>query len=386
MSSSHRKRHEQIDDQAIAWLALLRGDSVTVAEQAEFAVWLASEPEHQVAFDELTMLWVALKEPLQEISTAVDTTGGNLVGLQHRPDARIAPAQKTASDKRERDKRSRDKRARKHVTRFALAASTVLTVAAGLVVAALSYSPINGSATERLAGLWKGLSTNGQHAVTTSIGEQRSLELIDGSQVTLNTMSSLVVSVDEHNRSMTLASGQAFFQVAKDESRPFRVEAGKITATAIGTAFSVQHVVNDDGIGGTTVIVEEGVVELTSADEVLRLGADQRAEVTGGVVRTSRVHADSATAWRHGQLIYSDVPLSTVISDLNRYLPHPMTIPSKELAAVKVSAVLQLSEQKDMLNALSHALPMRWQLMSDSLVIIHPTRDFKPEPLAVDEA
>lgn len=380
MNSSPHNQQQRIDDQATAWFALLRGDSVTVSQQADFAKWLAIEHDHQAAFDELTELWAALKEPLEQI--AIDQAS--------------LDANSTAQESAQKPPRMTQP------VRFALAASTVLAVSAGLLVTALSVSPINGSAIDRWAGLWQGLSTSGQHAVTTTVGEQRNLNLTDGSQVTLNTRSSLIVSIDDDGRDMTLASGQAYFDVAKDASRPFRVSAGDVTATAIGTAFSVRRTAKDDGATKTTIVVEEGIVEITlysqegsqegsyeggdSATEPLRLGADQQAEIFGGVIQTSSIHADSATAWRHGQLIYSDVPLATIIADLNRYLPHPMTIGSDKLAAVKVSAVLQLSRQSDMLDALSHALPMSWQLMSDSLVVIKPTSAFQPELPAIDEA
>lgn len=371
MSNSHINRNttsdRPIDDQAVAWLALLRGDSVTVAQQAEFAEWLTSERDHQAAFDELTELWTALREPLTALADT-EADSAPYLSLNHDKTQTKTPTRRSPT------------------VRLALAASAVLTVAAGLLVAALSYSPVEGSALERWAGLWQGLSASGQHAVSTAVGEQRNLTLTDGSQITLNTRSSVVISINDQNREIRLESGQAFFEVAKNESKPFRVDAGDVTVTAIGTAFSVHRTSDSDADAGTTIVVEEGIVELCSSDKVWRLGANEQANVVQGKVTTSSVLADSATAWRHGRLIYSDVPLSQVIQDLNRYLPHPMTIRGDELAAVKVSAVLQLSQQSDMLDALSHALPMSWQLMSDSLVIIRPTPEFKAKRLATDEA
>ena len=51
--------------------------------------------------------------------------------------------------------------------------------------------------------------------------------LADGSQVTLNTGTQLRVSITEHERRAELASGEAYFEIAKDPSRPFVVKAGE---------------------------------------------------------------------------------------------------------------------------------------------------------------
>ncbi|MCR9279036.1 MAG: FecR domain-containing protein [Pseudomonadaceae bacterium] len=391
MNSSTQNRRDtgdtEIEDQAIAWLALLRRDFVSVAHQAEFAQWLARDPAHQLAFDEVTELWAALAEPIAQIAerkalpTSEPSTPAKTIAYPANSDALPEPLG-ISNQKR-----------RAAPIRYALAASTLLIVAAGLVVSALSFSPINGSVGERWAGLWQGLTTSGQAAIATVLGEQRSLQLQDGSQVTLNTNSELYVTLAADRRQMTLAAGEAYFDVAKDASRPFEVSAGEWTVTAIGTAFSVHLNSAQDvrpgsaAVASIQVVVEEGIVELRGrTGEAVRLGANEQALVSKGDIHSSSVHANDATAWRHGQLIYSDVPLATVISDLNRYLPHPMTIGNDELAATKVSAVLQLSKQSDMLNALSHALPMSWELLSDSLVVIQPTSDFEPEPSALDEA
>src|SRR3546814_12357098 len=59
------------------------------------------------------------------------------------------------------------------------------------------------------------------------------------------------------SRNVVLREGEAWFQVARDKSRPFVVEAGKVRVQAVGTAFSVRRDEN-----GASVFVTEGVVEI----------------------------------------------------------------------------------------------------------------------------
>src|SRR4029077_10931085 len=74
----------------------------------------------------------------------------------------------------------------------------------------------------------------------TQIGQRSSINLADGSIVVLNTASRIQVSFDARIRRVQLLSGQAWFEVAKNQVRPFIVEAGDRIVTAHGTAFDVR--------------------------------------------------------------------------------------------------------------------------------------------------
>ncbi|MEJ1961315.1 MAG: FecR domain-containing protein [Gammaproteobacteria bacterium] len=63
----------------------------------------------------------------------------------------------------------------------------------------------------------------------------------DGSAITLNTDSQLRVALTEAERRVDLKQGEAFFEVAKDSTRPFVVEAGRKRVVAVGTKFSVRR-------------------------------------------------------------------------------------------------------------------------------------------------
>src|SRR3546814_11809300 len=80
----------------------------------------------------------------------------------------------------------------------------------------------------------------GHHATAT--GEILRVPLRDGSAVTLNSNSEIDVDFDEGIRHVRLLRGEALFDVAKDSSRPFVVEADSPRVTAVGTSFTVNRV------------------------------------------------------------------------------------------------------------------------------------------------
>ena len=85
------------------------------------------------------------------------------------------------------------------------------------------------------AFLW--IDSDASRTYSTGIGEQRTIQLVDGSTVELNARSRVKVRLTEHRRDVALIEGQALFRVAKDKQRPFVVRAGDAPVRAVGTEF-----------------------------------------------------------------------------------------------------------------------------------------------------
>ena len=75
----------------------------------------------------------------------------------------------------------------------------------------------------------------------TGPAEQRTVELSDGTQVSLNANSRVVVQYDDRVRKVTLTSGEALFNVTKHQPRPFVVVIGDRKVIAMGTSFVVRR-------------------------------------------------------------------------------------------------------------------------------------------------
>ena len=130
-------------------------------------------------------------------------------------------------------------------------------------------------------------------AYSTASGEQRTLLLQDGSRVTLNTRTRLTVRLARHEREIDLQQGEAFFEIAKDPSRPFTVHTSLGSARAVGTRFNVYL-----GTDHLSVTTEQGTVLVESPlpGSGVLVGAGSRAELRAGTPRAVLESVDLSAA------------------------------------------------------------------------------------------
>jgi transmembrane sensor len=166
----------------------------------------------------------------------------------------------------------------------------------------------------------------------TERGGTRQVQLADGSRMQLNTDTRLRAEVTGTSRTVTLVSGEAYFDVVHDESRPFVVYAGIRRITDIGTRFSVYH--NGDDV---RVTVEEGRVRVDDLDarqprpSVLVTGGyamiAHRTEVL--VAARSPQGISSDLSWRNGLLVFNQQSLAEVAEEFNRYNRRRLVVEGK---------------------------------------------------------
>jgi transmembrane sensor len=145
--------------------------------------------------------------------------------------------------------------------------------------------------------------------------------LPDGSSLTLSAKAAAEVDFTGPDRDLKLRpEGEAYIKVRHDKMRPFIVQAGTVTVTAIGTAFDVRRE-GDHAI----VSVEEGTVRLAApgAAGQLQWQASAGYQIDYSELEKTAVVASvdvqRALQWRSGELSYDRMPLANVIADINRY-------------------------------------------------------------------
>ncbi|MBB5712537.1 FecR family protein [Sphingomonas xinjiangensis] len=198
----------------------------------------------------------------------------------------------------------------------------------------------------------------GGRYVTTSRGEIRRLPLEDGSIATINTGSELRISLNPAGRRIELARGQAWFQVAKDRTRPFIVDAGIAQARAIGTAFSVVR-----GEDGVQVAVTEGTVAVWPSGSdglmaILKAGqfANFRAPAAAPVVGSAPDEIERALAWRNGEISLENETLSHAIEQFNRYNSQRLVLTDPSLADERLVGLFKIDKPEDFATMLSTSL------------------------------
>ncbi|WP_421710066.1 FecR family protein [Algihabitans sp.] len=163
--------------------------------------------------------------------------------------------------------------------------------------------------------------------------------LASGDRVHLDAGSAIIERINERTRQVVLLDGAAHFEVEPD-GRPFSVEAGSMTARALGTAFAVER-----GVEGVSVAVSDGRVEALHAGARVALRAGERLRIdSDGGERRDRLSPEAVAAWRQGRLVLQDTSLATVAEVLERRMAGRVVILDPALAARRVTGVFSLAD------------------------------------------
>lgn len=324
-----------IDEVAAEWVVRLRSDQRTHADEQDFRAWLEQNPAHAQAYADCAALWDGV---------------GELVSSSEAH-AMLKPLRTPVLVRR----------------RFFNRRMVVFSAVGGALAVG--------------AGLIGPLIVNDASTMQTAVGEQRRVQLADGSDVFLNTDTKLRVKLMATQRLIFLDRGQAFFEVTKDINRPFRVFAGRTEVRALGTAFEVRRI--GDGI---QVTLEEGKVAIyrgedgsseplgtppstdtspdpfRSGDTSKRLAVlvpgEQAVLKATEPVAIGKVDLTKTQAWRYGRMILDNAPLGDVISDLNRYGGVQIILADPRLASIRVSGVFHTGRPEDFVESVTAAFPV----------------------------
>ncbi|KAB0547271.1 FecR family protein [Pseudomonas argentinensis] len=184
----------------------------------------------------------------------------------------------------------------------------------------------------------------------TDLGEQRSIELDDGSRVQLDSQSAISVEFDSSRREVRLLSGQAFFEVTPDQSRPFRVDANNLQITVTGTAFNVAVRASQ-----LTVAVQHGSVRVAEGNHTLAeaLHAGDRLQWrSSDQVTRDKLPLSQIAVWQQGRLVVRDARIADVLDELRPYLPGKLALRDDRLGAKRITGVYDLRDPDAALRAI----------------------------------
>jgi transmembrane sensor len=216
----------------------------------------------------------------------------------------------------------------------------------------------------------------------TAVGERSTVTLADGSSVVLNTNTRIETAFDAGVRRIRLRGGQALFEVAPVPARPFVVEAGNRTITALGTAFDVRV---DEG--AVQVLVVDGSIAVqeksTGAGELA--GAvgppDSRIEMKPGEHLLARTglpdvvqHADveQITSWREGRIVFDNDTLASAVAEVNRYSRIQIVLGDPDLAQLRVSGVFAAGGTQSFLETVTRHYSLRITGKSEDRIVLAP--------------
>jgi len=201
-------------------------------------------------------------------------------------------------------------------------------------------------------------------AFNSPIGQNRSITLSDGSDVILAGNSSILVDISQDTRRIILQKGGAYFNVSHDPSRLFLVTAEHLQVRVRGTAFAVKHSADN----AIKVSVQRGLVEVvdlpeqgTTDEQMLQLRANEqvRAAFNGTfITEVTQFNNETEFSWLSGRLIYDDIPLTTVVIDINRYAKKPVVILDESINDLAITASFTFDQIDQALDGLAAAYPI----------------------------
>jgi ferric-dicitrate binding protein FerR (iron transport regulator) len=154
--------------------------------------------------------------------------------------------------------------------------------------------------------------------VTANDQKNLRVELPDGSRITLNRNSKLSyhLNLGKHRRDVKL-TGEAFFEISADATRPFTIDAGKASVTVVGTSFNVITKNIDSEV---EVFVETGKVKVTDNEGSKSLTLDPGYVGTMSSANSAKIMNTNPNymSWNTGLLVYNGQKLDIVFKDLRR--------------------------------------------------------------------
>lgn len=301
---------QSIVEQAIAWHLEVSAPPISASVQKKFEAWLAQDILHSKAYQRIERLL----QPVGNIN--IKAANNSIISVL---------------------KTERKLRKPQNVRGIAIGITLFFSICFGLQMQSAKIMLADNKA---------------------AIGEIKTLDLPDGSRLTMNTNSALDVQFDKHRRIIKLYKGEVFVEVSKDATRPFLVVTEHADARALGTQFNIK--IKSES---TIVAVVESKVEACNTPSYInvktlninqkncvKLYPSQSVDISNqslGQVQAIDIYAISS--WLTGSVVIDNQPLPEVLMELQRYSAAEIVFTPAKLNHINVSGVLPL-------NNIPHAL------------------------------
>ena len=312
----------------------LSGNTST-AEVQELEAWVLADPEHKKQFIAFKKAWTL--SGIDENKTTIDVDK-----LWKETAAQLFVEEKPAAKVVAMKPRNRPW--------LAIAASVAILLALGI------WFLLPNPASE-------------QSFLASTTTESKSVQLPDGSTVILNQASSIryVLNKETQIREVEL-KGDAFFEVARDESRPFIISTGPVEVQVLGTAFYVDAREQEAEI---QVIVESGTVEVRADTQKDTLKANDKAIFDKATAALKEVKNEDSNfnALKTKTLVFNNNTLEEVMFVFNRQYKVNIINNIKDSSACLLNGTFKDKSLEDMLEILKETFRIEYSIDGDSVAL-----------------
>ena len=315
-------------DELIIWSVKLSSGSASAEDEKHFLQWRAQDPIHEAA-------WQKLHVMEQKLGAVPENK-------------RLIVTQTMALIEKQSYK-TKQQQARKQIGLISGVVVCVLTLVIGQI------------------GPW-----HQQAHLATTMGERSTFTLSDGTQLTLNTNTSVDVHYALLKREIVLNAGEIYLETGKDTKglfgrRSFWVNTEQTKLEAIGTKFSVYQKEEN-----TRLHVTEGIVALHSGKHTpVRAYANESYSAQGTALPMRTEPQQEPMAWLDGVVVAKQMRLDELMTELTRYQALSIRF-SPDTAGLQVSGVFQLNRKapaEHALHTIAQTLPIQVIQKNDHFLI-----------------
>lgn len=168
--------------------------------------------------------------------------------------------------------------------------------------------------------------------VSVPAGQRTNVTLPDGTNVWLNARTTIRFPEKFSTRNRTVElMGEGYFDVVKDEERPFIVKTDKYSIEVLGTKFDVEAYPDEEKFVTTLM---QGSVKLTSQaspSHQVTLKPEHKATQKDGRLEVSKVTDFNPYRWKEGLISFKDEPFLTIMKDLEKYYGFKIIINNQDV-------------------------------------------------------
>lgn len=335
----------KLNDEHILIISKYLAKEATEEEISQLDQWIASNEANRAEFEQFKKAWESTAQfSAEDIALEVDVEWNKLknkleIGKQHETKVRALNPE--------------------HAERFSF--RQVLRVAAIILLLVIPAT-----------GIYFYLNQS-QPIEVAALNAIKESPMPDGSKITLNQDAVITYHKDygKTNRQVAL-KGEAFFSVAHDKIKPFIVDVNEITVTVTGTSFYIEAKQNENEI---KVMVETGTVIVKSTldpNQIVTLHKGDKAlysKSSHSLIQAAITEEDNYHSWLSKKLLFKEMPLKDIITDLNHAYHRNIVIKDKAVENCRITVSFDQQTLNQILNVIEHTIDVTITTKENSIEI-----------------
>lgn len=200
-------------------------------------------------------------------------------------------------------------------------------------------------------------------------GQKSKVILADGTQVWINSGSTLFVSMDKNNRRKVQLIGEAFFDVTKDKREPFLVETKDYSVKVFGTQFNVRAY--KEQAESETILKEGSISIFTHSNQEIKMTPGQRLFLDNAKKYSiSEVNPDIYMSWKDNALKINNEKLQDLLVRMEHWYGVKIQVDNYDkVKDLKYTLTIKTESLREMIDLMSSVTPLNYKIEGEDVIL-----------------